>query len=347
MQRGEAKETGAAQRPRRWVRGRLSARLASRLRPPPRPGVLPLGAGRYELGPLLATGGMAELFLARRLGPGAIAHPVVVKRLLPEMQADPAAARAFLDEAWIASHLCHPNVVRFHDFVCHAGRYHLVLEHVVGCDLAAIQRARAGRPLPIREALEIVIALLRALGHAHATRGEDGRPLGLVHLDVSPHNVLLSREGEVKLTDFGVAWTTRLEELEELEGPRSVKGTPGYLAPEQLAGRPVDARTDLFAVGVVLFELLAGRRLSRGDSGDDPARSMLLTEVPLLSELRQGCPALLVGAVGRALAPSPPDRFTDAAEMEDALAEALGLVEERAAAAPGRGIAALVREAVG
>jgi serine/threonine-protein kinase len=288
---------------------------------------------------------MAELFLARRVGPGAIAHPVVIKRLLPEMQADPDAAHMFRWEAWISARLRHPNIVRFHDFVTHGGRYHLVMEHVPGCDLAIAMRRRAatGQPFPIPEAIEIGMGLLRALGHAHALPGDDGPPIGLVHGDVSPHNVLLSLEGEVKLTDFGVSRPTRLAAHEEGE---LIKGTPGYLAPELLLGRPADARADLFAVGVILFELLVGRRLFQGQDDTALLRAALSVEVPAIAPLRAACPALLEEVVRRALAREPDQRFESAAEMEEALGEVLAsLREPPAARGAGRGIAALVREA--
>lgn len=333
---------------------------------------LPVGGGEYELGSKLATGGMAELFVARRVGPGAIAQPVVVKRLLPEMQADPNMARSFLWEAWLSARMRHPNVARFQDFVSHEGRYHLVLEYVQGCDLAAVMRryAAAGRPFPIPEALEVGIGLLRALGHAHDLAAEDGRPLGVVHRDVSPHNVLLSCEGEVKLTDFGVAKPTRLDTAGDPAlsfdrqppvvsavlpvstpgEPRPcssglVKGTPGYLAPEQVLGQPVDGRTDLFAVGVILFELLTGQRLFHGHDNAALMHAALCVEVPAMAPLRPACPALLEEVVRRALARDPAGRFASAAQMEEALVEVqASLREPFTTRSAGRGIALMVRE---
>lgn len=325
---------------RRRGPAKRGARLPGRFaRPDPRELRLPMGAGGYALAERIATGGMAELFLARREGPGGVAHPVVIKRLRPEMERDPAVVRMFLREAWISARLGHPNVVRFHDFVRHRGRHHLVLEHVPGCDLAAAARhlAAAGRPFPIPEAIGIALGLLRALGHAHALRDDDGCPLGLVHRDVSPQNVLLSREGEVKLADFGVATATAAPRD---SGAGLVKGKLGYLSPEQLRGGPVDARADLFGVGVILHELVAGRRLFHGDTEAEQLASALAGEVPALAPLRPECPALLEGIVRRALSRAPEDRFGSAAEMADALAEV-------GAAAPPQAIAALVREVLG
>lgn len=336
---------------------------------------LPMGEGGYSLIGPLSAGGMAELFLACRCGPAGIAHPVVVKRLHPEARRDPSIVRMFLWEAWISARLHHPNVVRFHDFVIHEGRHHLVFEYVPGCDLAAAARSffAEGRLFPIEEVIEIGVGMLRALGHAHALRDDRGRPMGLVHRDVSPQNVLLSLEGEIKLIDFGVAKLSSAAAMMEDEdggsGPESgsqrgalstgaglVKGKLGYVAPEQLRGQEIDARADLFAVGVILFELLTGRRLFHRRDDSATVRAVLSGEVPAIAPLRPACPALLEEIVRRALAREPKARFADAAQMEEALAEVLASLraapsERRFTARSGErgvpaveGLAALVRE---
>ncbi|WP_437641545.1 protein kinase domain-containing protein [Sorangium sp. So ce854] len=303
---------------------------------------LPMGNGGYALLARLSAGGMAELFLACRRGPAGIAHPVVVKRLRPEARRDPSIVRMFLREAWISARLQHPNVIRFHDFVFHEGRHHLVVEYVPGCDLAAAARAHfaEGRPFPIEAALEIGLGVLRALGHAHALRDDAGGLVGLVHRDVSPQNVLLSLEGEIKLIDFGVAKMTAvtgagIEDAGPLgpvwsaggatpsSGAGTVKGKLGYVAPEQLRGQRIDARADLFAVGVILFELLTGRRLFHRKDDSATMGAVLSGEVPAIAPLRPACPALLEEAVRRALAREPEGRFETAAEMEETLAEVL------------------------
>ena len=323
---------------------------------------LPVGGGGYELLDRLAVGGMAELFLARRVGPGGVTHPVVVKRLRPELERDPEVTRSFLREAWICARLSHPNVVRFHDFLRHAGRHHLVMEHVPGCDLAAAawHHAALGRPFPIPEAIEIGLGVLRGLGHAHGLRDDQGRPLGLVHRDVSPQNVLLSREGEIKVTDFGVAKggaaaAPRGEDPPAARGACAaergaglVEGKLGYLAPEQLRGEPVDARADLFGVGVILFELLSGRRLLEGQDEAAKIRAALAGQVPALAPLRPGCPALLEEVVRRALSRDPSGRFESAAQMADALAEVQASLRARPGGrTPAQTLAALVDEVAG
>ncbi|WP_438011521.1 protein kinase [Sorangium sp. So ce321] len=333
---------------------------------------LPMGDGGYALLARLSAGGMAELFLACRRGPAGIAHPVVVKRLRPEARRDPSIVRMFLREAWISARLQHPNVIRFHDFVFHEGRHHLVVEYVPGCDLAAAARAcfAEGRPFPIEVAIEIGLGVLRALGHAHGLRDDSGNHVGLVHRDVSPQNVLLSLEGEIKLIDFGVAKMAAMSGVEDAvalgparaargaaqsSGAGTVKGKLGYVAPEQLCGQRIDARADLFAVGVILFELLTGRRLFHRKDDGATMRAVLSGEVPAIAPLRPACPALLEEAVRRALARDPDARFEAAADMEEALAEVLASLRRAAGGGDepsssergllaGQELAALVRE---
>ncbi|HVY48631.1 MAG TPA: protein kinase, partial [Minicystis sp.] len=191
---------------------------------------LPLGEGGYELGPKLASGGMAELFLAERVGPCGVRHPVVVKRLREEMLGDRTVVRMFVWEAWISSRLRHPHIVRFHDVVVVGGRHHLVLEYVEGCDLARLVKHvwRAGAQVPLLVAVDVAIAAARALDHAHRLRDDEGRSIGLVHRDVSPHNIVCSLAGEVKIIDFGVAKTTRVPRD---TGAGLIKGKLGYHAP--------------------------------------------------------------------------------------------------------------------
>ncbi|MGK4004590.1 serine/threonine-protein kinase [Sorangium sp. So ce1036] len=335
---------------------------------------LPMGEGGYALLARLSAGGMAELFLACRRGPAGIAHPVVVKRLRPEARRDPSIVRMFLCEAWISARLQHPNVIRFHDFIFHEGHHHLVVEYVPGCDLAAAARvfSTEGRPFPIDAAIEIGLGVLRALGHAHGLRDDEGRLVGLVHRDVSPQNVLLSLEGEIKLIDFGVAKMTVMDAAEDAvcpallrsaggatlsTGSGMVKGKLGYVAPEQLRGERIDARADLFAVGVILFELLTGRRLFHRKDDGETMSAVLSGEVPAIAPLRPACPALLEEAVRRALAREPEGRFASAAQMEETLAEVLASLRrapgereeprssERGLLA-GEELAALVREVV-
>jgi serine/threonine-protein kinase len=281
-----------------------------------------MGAGGYELVSRLASGGMAEIFVARRRGLYAIEHTVVVKRLRDEVRGVPAVAKMFAWEAWISARLCHPNIVGFYDFVSHKGRDHLVLEHVRGPDLATIGRALAasGRSFPFRAVIDVGVAAARALQHAHGLADDEGRVIGLVHRDVSPQNILVSTNGEIKLIDFGVAKTTS-SHVPRDTAPGLVKGKMGYIAPEHLRGQPLDARGDLYALGVVLFEMVTGRRLLRRGSDVEMIRAALDADIPSLSDLRSDCPPALEALVRRAMAQEPRDRFESAAVMEQALRE--------------------------
>ena len=287
--------------------------------------VVPVGAGAYLLVRPLASGGMADVYLARRRGLAGIDQEVVIKRLRREVLGSRIIVRMFLWEAWISSRLSHPNIVRFHDLCLAGERYHLVLEHVRGADLAAIARhARgAGEPLPIEAAIEVGVGVARALDHAHRLADAEGRPVGLVHRDISPHNVLVSDAGDVKVTDFGVAKTTSaFVPRETVVG--LVKGKMAYVAPEQLGDGAVDARCDLFALGVVLFELIANRRLFHRDSELETLRAVRAAEVPALRALRAECPYALERVVRRALARNPGERFESAAAMLAALEQVGG-----------------------
>jgi serine/threonine-protein kinase len=277
----------------------------------------------------LARGGMAEIFLARREGPEGFSRELVVKRILPHLGADPEFVAMFLDEARIAARLAHPNVVHVYDFGEADGQYYLAMELVRGVDLGAlIQRAaelaRAeGRlgAVPPHHAAKLLSFACEGLAHAHALCDAEGRPLRLVHRDVTPSNVLLSFDGAVKVADFGIAKADRMAVGSSAEHTRSgvVKGKRTYLSPEQSAGAPLDHRSDLFNVGILLYEACTGVPLFPFDgyraAMDEVRRGRLPGEQWLA-----GTPPALVATVRRALAPHPEQRHPDAlalrAELE-------------------------------
>ncbi len=216
------------------------------------------GAGRYHISRKIADGGMAEIFLGRQRGVEGFERPVVLKRILASLLADPQFRNQMIDEAHVAMSLNHSNIVQVLDLGHARGRYFLVLELVDGWDLNQIvNRARAcSFPLPPELSLYVVAEVCRALGYAHA-KTRDGQPLGIVHRDVSPHNVLVSEQGEVKLTDFGIA---KAMGRREHTGHGVIKGKLAFMSPEQGSGTAVDARSDLFSLGTVLYLLGTGRR---------------------------------------------------------------------------------------
>ena len=220
--------------------------------------------GRYRLVELLASGGMADVWRAEVSGAAGVVREVALKLVRGEHEASSDFVKMFVEEARLASRLTHANIVQVHDFDEVGGRYYIAMELVRGHHLGrVVERARErGLPLGLPRAVNIVAEVAKGLAHAHRA-SEGGRPLGIVHRDVSPHNVLVSFEGEVKLADFGIARAAGQVGLTE---PGTVKGKLAYMPPEQALGGAVDARADLYALGVVLWELCAGRRLFARDT---------------------------------------------------------------------------------
>ncbi|MGA2448975.1 MAG: serine/threonine-protein kinase [Polyangiaceae bacterium] len=223
----------------------------------------PLRLGPYALMRRIATGGMAEVYVARRAGPHGFQKTVAVKRILPQFARDPDFVAMFIDEARVCARLGHPNIVQVFDFGEHDGELYMAMEYVDGTTAARLVRAAATRAedVPLDVCFHVALSLLRSLEYAHNVRDDEGKPLALVHRDVSPGNVLIDRSGTVKLTDFGIA---RAAEIERRTDAGQLKGKLGYMSPEQVVGRELDARTDIFTLGIVLAELLIRRPLFGG-----------------------------------------------------------------------------------
>jgi len=222
------------------------------------PGILPVGShlGRYQIIRRLALGGMAELYLARQLGDAGYEKVVALKRVLPHLAEDPAFVQMFLNEARLAAGLNHSAIAQVIDFGTEGGEHFMTLEYVHGRSVFQLLR-EAGRALPRSVALTIAHEVAGALHYAHERCGSDGRPLGLVHRDVSPSNILVSYDGDVKLVDFGVAKATAHSHATQTA---AIKGKIAYMAPEQLRGESLDRRSDVFALCVVLYEMVLGKR---------------------------------------------------------------------------------------
>ena len=276
--------------------------------------------GRYQLVERIARGGMAEVFKAKSHGVEGFEKVVVVKRVLPELADDPRFVETFLSEARLAVSLSHANIVQVFDLGREDDAYFLAMEHVAGMDLALALRAsrRAGGAPPVALAVYIACEVARALDYAHRRKDTAGRPLGLVHRDISPQNVLLSYEGEVKVTDFGIARCRAL-----FEASSASRGKPAYAAPEQLEGGEVDARADLYGLAVTLYEALAGRSPFLGDTPDATRRNVLAGAHRPLREARPDAPEALHALVERMLARDPAARLPAAAQMYEELAAVL------------------------
>jgi eukaryotic-like serine/threonine-protein kinase len=250
--------------------------------------------GKYEIERRLGGGGMAEVFLAHTVGVEGFRRPVAIKRVLDGFSNDPRFARMFISEAQLTSRLRHPNIVSVVDFDRDAeGRLFLVLELVEGTDLDGLI---ATGPLPFALVIFLVIEILRGLDYAHElpihpTDGVSAVPhrdmRGLVHRDMSPHNVLLSWEGMVKISDFGIAKARAATNASATAG---IIGKPAYMSPEQARGEPLDGRSDLFAVGVMLFEMLCLQPLFAGATPHEAIAQVLNARIPNVRELRSEIP---------------------------------------------------------
>ena len=227
---------------------------------------------------------MAEIFLAQSHGPEGFEKQVVIKRIRAALADDPSFVQMFIAEARVASKLNHANLVHIFDFDRHEDSYYLAMEYVRGKSLAEVHRRSrsAGRPIPPVLVAQIGLEVARGLGYAHRLNVH-GQPVGLVHRDVTPHNVLLSYEGAVKLTDFGIAKASNRASTAGM-----LKGKFAYMSPEQSRGEPVDARTDLFALGITLWELLTGGRLFDGDSDLAVLRAVQEREIVAPASLDPG-----------------------------------------------------------
>jgi serine/threonine-protein kinase len=269
--------------------------------------------GRYEVVMPLGSGGMAQVLVARARGPEGLGRLVALKRILPHLATDPLMVQQFLDEARIGLRLAHPNLVTVYDTGEAQGAYYIAMELVRGVDLDRLLRAM-GKPLPPALAVAIVNQGLHGLHAAHTSRGDDGTPLMLVHRDMSPHNLMVGFDGRVKVLDFGVA---KARSQRTVTLPGIVKGKPLYMSPEQARGERLDLRSDLFAMGLILFEALTGRRAF--DKGDETASMYAICQDDLSRPA--AIPLPLWDVLSVALAKDAGDRFTSAQEMADRLAE--------------------------
>lgn len=283
--------------------------------------------GRYALLEKIGQGGMAEVFRAKSYGVEGFEKVLVIKRILPELAREPRFVEMFVREAKLSVRLSHANVVQVFDLGRVGDALFIAMEYVHGLDLATLLAwlRRKGRKLPISVAAYVAAEVAKGLDHAHRRRDEQLRPLGVVHRDVSPQNVLLSYEGEVKVTDFGIAKARdTLGSDDDDDGVRSdgriaIRGKYAYLSPEQVTGGATDARCDIYALGVVLYEMTAGTNPFAAPTMFETLRRVRAAEAPPLELARPDVPAEFASIVRRALSREPDARYPDAARLHDDL----------------------------
>jgi serine/threonine-protein kinase len=281
---------------------------------------MPSRLGKYILIRQLATGGMAELFVAVQKGAFGFEKLVVIKRILPALTGDRTLVEMLLHEARIAATLSHPNIVQIFDVGVAEDNYFIAMEHVHGEDLRSIVRQMKAQNInefPIEHAISVVLGVCSGLAYAHEKRGLDGAPLNIVHRDISPQNVIVAHAGDVKIVDFGIAQSDAMSQGETQSG--RLKGKIPYMSPEQARGGAIDLRSDIFAAGVMLFELTTGRRLFKGSSEYETLELICDRDYPRPSEVRRDYPPELEAIVMRALAKDRAERWQTAREMQSAL----------------------------
>ena len=271
--------------------------------------------GQYEILERIASGGMAELYKAKRTGVEGFQKIVAIKKILPHLADDEEFITMFADEAKLAAQLNHPNIIHIYDLgKIQAGGYFIAMEYVDGRDLRAIQKSgrELGAPLPVPLAVYIASKVASALDYAHRRRDAEGHDLHIVHRDVSPQNILISYEGDIKLCDFGIAKATSKASQTQ---SGALKGKLQYMSPEQAWAKPIDRRSDLFSLGVVLHELLTGDRLFRGDTDIQVLEKVRTAEVIPPSRMNPEVPKNLDGVVLRCLAKDPEERYANASDL--------------------------------
>jgi serine/threonine-protein kinase len=269
---------------------------------------------RYRVIKRLAAGGMAEVFVAESAGIEGFKKRVAIKRVLPQLSRKDQFIAMFLDEARLSAQLSHSNVVSVFDIGVGDGSYFIVMEYVEGADLKNVMDhwREIQRPIPVEQAVFIAAKICQGLAYAHELTNAEGKALDIIHRDVTPANVLITKYGEIKIVDFGLAKASSQLAASE-QGV--IKGKFGYLAPETVLEQPVDHRVDVFAVGIILWEMLAGRRLFLGKTDFETVRQVMQTVIPPIRDINPDVPEELEPILLRGLARNQNERYYTAREF--------------------------------
>ncbi|MBI2340953.1 MAG: serine/threonine protein kinase [Deltaproteobacteria bacterium] len=278
----------------------------------------PAKLGDYLILERIAHGGMAHIYKAKTVDPNGIERLVVIKRILPHISSDPEYVEMLIDEAKIAVHFTHGNIAQIYDLGKVGDDYFIVMEYVDGKTLGQIAREMRERKrlIPLEAIAYCMAELCRALDYIHRKRGEDGKPLGVVHRDISPQNIIVSYSGTVKLIDFGVA---KAEEKSSHTESGVLKGKFAYMSPEQAGGEGVDRRSDIFSAGILLWELLTQERLFKRKTNMETIKAVRKAKFDPPSKYRKDIPSALEKILDKALERKPSRRYQNASEMADDL----------------------------
>ena len=271
---------------------------------------------KYQLLERIGVGGMAEVFLAKSQGVEGFEKQLVIKKILPELSSNKRFVEMFIAEARIATALNHPNIAQIYDFGKVEDEFFIAMEFVDGWDLGYLSRLSAEvERLPVGDVIWIGLEIARGLDYAHRRQDDMGQSLGLVHRDISPQNILVSRDGAIKIVDFGIAMASLVDE----ESPNVVKGKFCYMSPEQANGERLDHRSDLFSLGVVLFELVCGRPLFKQSSKEQTLSLVKSAVVPDLKDLNDAIPEAFELVLYKLLEREPDARYQTARELQQDL----------------------------
>lgn len=300
----------------------------------------PVRFGKYLLLEKLATGGMAQLYRAKIIGIQGFEKLIAIKMILPHLAKEKELVSSFIDEAKLAALLSHQNIVQIYDFGSMEDSYFISMEYLLGKDLRAIAAKSKEKDLPLtlEHALYITSRICSGLDYAHKLRDFQGKPLNIIHRDISPQNIFVTYEGDVKLLDFGIAKAASQSTITQYG---MIKGKVAYMSPEQAAGKPIDQRSDIFSTGILLYELVTGARMFVGESTMQILAKVREAEFERAESMAGGLPIKLYAILDRVLAKAPEDRYQTCGEMLGDLEECMIELSYRPA---GRGLAQYMKE---